>query len=553
MLLEYEIANFKAFAGPERIPIRPITLLFGPNSSGKSSILQSLLLLKQTVEEAEDPEIPILPRGKLTDVGNYREFVHRHEVESDASFKLTVQPDRRDARSTPWGRLIPNLPGSDETGLRFVFSYDTERSITTLSAVEYFGGDRYIPALRLTPVSATTEKPRSRSAVRLSLQQRRAARGLLTASKPDFRHNFWVGFSESYINQVNKSLPEIRRVLSGALKPSDEDRDELLARRQREFRILLDHMPEGRAKALARWADRWEADPHAVIQDLFSETLQTSYWSYRNFLPVDVDREENRTRSRDNWYEERLLGEIIDAYGPYGPIAPVSLPIMAANTVRRHLESIVYLGPLRDYPERLYVFTGNPPNKVGKTGAMLPDILFKDKALLRQINEYLNRFALGYTISIDESPSFPDVFQLRLVDKANSLSVSITDAGFGVSQVLPVLVQSMLAIDTTLCIEQPEIHLHPTLQSELGSLFATCIKEPFCNRFIIETHSEHIMLRLQKLVRTRVLKSDDVSVVYVDRLADGAKCLPLRLDDDGRFIDRWPGGFFEEGYREIFD
>jgi predicted ATPase len=226
---------------------------------------------------------------------------------------------------------------------------------------------------------------------------------------------------------------------------------------------------------------------------------------------------------------------------------------MAANAVRRHLASLVYLGPLRDYPERLYVFTGNPPKKVGKTGSMLPDILFKDKTLLRQVNEYLDRFALGCSIVIDESPALPDVFQLRLVDKENGLSVSITDAGFGVSQVLPVIVQSMLARRATLCVEQPEIHLHPTLQSELGSLLATCIKEPFDNQFIIETHSEHIMLHLQKLIRNQTLSSTDVSVVYIDRSPDGSKCLPLRLDEDGRFIDRWPGGFFEEGYREIFD
>ncbi|MGH9425864.1 MAG: AAA family ATPase, partial [Terriglobia bacterium] len=74
MLREYQLTNFKAFAGPETIPIRPITLIYGPNSSGKSSILQSLLLLKQTLEEA-NIATPLLPKGKLVDLGDYREFI----------------------------------------------------------------------------------------------------------------------------------------------------------------------------------------------------------------------------------------------------------------------------------------------------------------------------------------------------------------------------------------------------------------------------------------------------------------------------------------------
>ncbi|MGE0684615.1 MAG: AAA family ATPase [Candidatus Binatia bacterium] len=87
MLREYQLENFKAFAGPETLPIRPITLIYGPNSSGKSSILQSLLLLKQTFEEAND-STPLLPKGKLVDLGDYREFVHRHKMSNQFSFKM---------------------------------------------------------------------------------------------------------------------------------------------------------------------------------------------------------------------------------------------------------------------------------------------------------------------------------------------------------------------------------------------------------------------------------------------------------------------------------
>jgi predicted ATPase len=194
---------------------------------------------------------------------------------------------------------------------------------------------------------------------------------------------------------------------------------------------------------------------------------------------------------------------------------------------------------------------------------MLPDVLFKNPELLRQVNKQFERFGLGYELKVssftlkgssftDETSEISDLFALRLVDKDTGVNVSIQDVGFGISQVLPIIVQSMLSRNSTLLIEQPEIHIHPRLQAELGSLLAECIKSPFENQFIIETHSEHLMLRLQKLIRKGELKPEEISVIYVDRGTEGSKCLHLRLDEEGDFIDEWPDGFFEEDFNEIF-
>lgn len=229
--------------------------------------------------------------------------------------------------------------------------------------------------------------------------------------------------------------------------------------------------------------------------------------------------------------------------------------LAVAGAIRDQLQGLVYLGPLREYPERHYIMSGAPGSYVGKSGQRLPDVLLKNPAVVEDVNRAFARFGVGYALrvtQITDAPELKDVFAIRLVDSGTGVNVSLRDVGFGISQVLPVIVQSLISDHRTIFIEQPEIHLHPKLQAELAEVFATSIEEPRGNTFVVETHSEHLMLRLQKLIRLGRLKSSDVSVVFVDRCDTGAQVVPIRLDTDGRFLDEWPGGFFEEDLDELF-
>ncbi len=168
--------------------------------------------------------------------------------------------------------------------------------------------------------------------------------------------------------------------------------------------------------------------------------------------------------------------EFLPDYGVPEPVDPSALTVFVASIFREFIESVVYLGPLRENPERHYIFSGNPTEQVGKTGKMVPDILFKDRQLVQRLNQKLETFGVGYTIEVSsvsaETLALHDAYALSLTDKLTGVTTSILDVGFGISQVLPVIVQSLLAHNKTLLIEQPEIHLHPRLQAELGSLFA---------------------------------------------------------------------------------
>ena len=147
---------------------------------------------------------------------------------------------------------------------------------------------------------------------------------------------------------------------------------------------------------------------------------------------------------------------------------------------------------------------------------------------------------------------------MRLIDTRRKervneehVNVALPDVGFGISQLLPFIVQSLVPTNQIISIEQPEVHVHPKLQADLGDLLAETIKESSRKRFIIETHSEHLILRLQRLIRNKLLEPEDVSVIYVSRRPEGAKAERLHLDEDGDFIDDWPNGFFPERLREL--
>ena len=200
------------------------------------------------------------------------------------------------------------------------------------------------------------------------------------------------------------------------------------------------------------------------------------------------------------------------------------------------------------------MFTGTTPQDVGYEGQLLPDLLFRKRQLREQTNEWLRRLDIGYEIKVRRlgGPA-SDLFELRLLDsrRKTAVDVGLPDVGFGISQILPLVVQSLAASDQIISVEQPEVHIHPRLQADLGDLFVESIREPRRNQFIIETHSEHLALRLQRRVREKVLSPQDISIVYVSRGREGAEVKPLRLDEAGDFMDDFPGGFFPERLREL--
>ena len=105
-----------------------------------------------------------------------------------------------------------------------------------------------------------------------------------------------------------------------------------------------------------------------------------------------------------------------------------------------------------------------------------------------------------------------------------------------------------------LAIDEPEIHLHPAMQAELADLLIESTNPAGRgNQIIAETHSETLIMRIQRRIKEQLITPEDVLLLYVDQVEGGnASIRELRIDESGEFIDHWPGGFFDEQFNEIF-
>jgi hypothetical protein len=155
--------------------------------------------------------------------------------------------------------------------------------------------------------------------------------------------------------------------------------------------------------------------------------------------------------------------------------------------------------------------------------------------------------------------------ELCLEDITSGTLVSHREVGIGIAKLVPVLATAMGARNKTILIEEPESHLHPKAQTELADVFIdSALKSGANNSFIIETHSEHFILRVLRRIRECYenpedypkhlpkITPNDVSVIYMDPSKEGAKAHHLRISEDGDFLDKWPNGFFAERREELF-
>ncbi|HDS9400775.1 TPA: DUF3696 domain-containing protein [Klebsiella quasipneumoniae subsp. quasipneumoniae] len=223
-------------------------------------------------------------------------------------------------------------------------------------------------------------------------------------------------------------------------------------------------------------------------------------------------------------------------------------------SIRRELENIVYLGPLRRKPERDYVWNKSNPGEVGSDGHRALDVLLASalmkgddqNRIIEGVSKWLVRMKVADKLEVKQLGRST---RYELVVHRDGVEANLRDVGIGISQVLPVLIIAYFAQSgSTIILEEPEIHLHPLAQSVLAELFVEISKQRNV-QFIVETHSEHLFRRMQTLIAKQLITPQDSAMYFVEREGKAAQLRSLVLDDFGR-VKNWPEGFFGDALGE---
>lgn len=445
MFTKMRIENFKGWQDTGEIRMAPITLFFGANSSGKSSIGQFLMMLKQTTESPDRKSV-FFPGGKNSAVqlGSYQEMVSHRDVENRIKFRYQ------------W--MLPEI---------------------------------------------------------LKIKD--------PLSEHQFQGDYLDFYAETSLRDKMKQTAVLDK-LRYSLK--DNDKSILSIEMERKSELKLEYKVDATPYNLVRKMGRGWAPGVPVRFYGFPDEV-VAYYQNADFVQVLNLKHENL------------------------------------------FHSVSYLGPLRTKAERLYSWAGVEPESVGYSGentvaailaARNRKISLGYKRPAKPFDEIiaakLKELGLIDDFSVSAISKDRQEYEVKVKTRGSADRVDIPDVGFGVSQVLPVLVQCFYAPHNSIILmEQPEIHLHPSAQSALADVMIDVVnsKENGVDRniqLIIETHSEHFLRRLQRRIAEDAISKEQVSAYFADITKTPAALEALQLDSEGN-IRNWPDNFFGDEMEDV--
>ncbi len=611
MITKWTVSNFKSIVRETALPLAPLTLFAGPNSSGKSTVLQSLLLVSQTLSHKVGSRSVVL-NGTLTRLGQFDDLRSYegefdqitvgwecHPIE-DAQMAI-IENMRFPGPIMVYGRHIASIK---EVSCKLAFDTNPGSSERDLYQLQ--------PQLFLFTMSllARAEDKTDRR-YELTISRSLAASTKLANLKVEAPDDEIARSSLEYdIALDEESLEELREELATAepvgcvlrhfLPDRLSIRVNIIEEIARQFQtVLMDDAPRYRR---VPFMDRELVIPEALFTQLQAKLgdkygilfeKQLALFETGSGMPVrewmertrklSLDKRRELRRALGEWPElhativntlrsDRKAGESEYQLLPYRP--PVDLMNASAYLSIFFSNSVKYLGPLRDDPKPLYPLAAHAdPTDVGLRGEMTAAVLNLHR---ERLIRYIPSVAFGKT-PFDPSP-VPRSLEAAVtdwlkylgvaetahsVDKGklgHELKVSLTEGGpnhdlthvgVGVSQVLPILVMSLLADrDTTLIFEQPELHLHPKVQTRLADFFLSIVLT--AKQCLIETHSEYLINRLRYRAAAedktnRV--SNNLKVYFVEKSGGSSTFREVKVNEYGAILD-WPEGFFDQSQSE---
>lgn len=588
MINKWKLYNFKSVERAE-LPLSPLTLFAGANSSGKSTFLQSILLVSQTLASRVESQTVVL-NGHLAKLGQFNDL---RNASSDS-----------DTIRIAWELSVPADPVEEAPYLR------SRAAIETISCDIAFGLPKVgsSQAHQLNPklfesvfscagAASSSEAVRSTHSVRLASKTPTEPIESEGSVQGATRRSSWTFDYEIHFDPI--SLEELRDELSGAMPIGCslqhflpqwliERFDEKTEIIKALSRTLLDPL---RSRALNRYLD---ADAIAIPEEIIAflndrrsalgRSEEISLDPEARVTPLaEVLRWVRGARLRQRAKGSEIVKELTTLAAKVLPdkqgITTVGLPAPFGDALEYltffFSRSVRYLGPLREEPRSMYPLqTTADPQDVGLHGEhtasvfhnfryseirYIPSEAFGSEkvdptptqALLSDaVFDWLKYLDVAMRVDTSDEGKFGHGLSVYLDGKVKH---DLTHVGVGVSQVLPIVVMCLLANrETTLILEQPELHLNPKVQTRLGDFFlAMSLLGKQC---LIETHSEYLINRLR--FRAAAAPSDSLSkliaLYFVEKKRGATGYRNVVINEYGAIVD-WPAGFFDQSQREVED
>jgi len=606
MIREWRLRQFKSVGRrTEKLPFKPLTLFSGANSSGKSSIIQSILLICQTLASKVSGRHLAL-NGDLVKLGTFADVLHDGSTDAtlEIGFSLELaEPQRRRATSlTPRRFYGPwySLAGVSEA----VFDVDLDFSRGTVEftpgsqrpndlqahlvrgtfATNLEGTSGVEPHLSPRKVKLCLEAA-TNAAVQMVLQSAKGTpaqtRGGIESADLRYtvtlnpRYDSLVSAERASRSRVGERPEIVSAVLEHFLPGYLVNRFPLVPRLVAEALDELQHASS--SLHYSRVLNLWRRESGDAVKrhlaDMLASEASANQQQLKDYLRELLRSRVKERGLRGNDKEAELVRKVtelsqLSSGEQYGLeyVAPPGEIGMLVASVGDVFGNIRYLGPLRDDPKPVYgIASSADPSDVGVKGEFtaavldlyseqlvrctLPtDFLGQPRSypLKKVVQDWLHYFGLAEAVVTSEEGKLGHSLWVR--PAGISRDVDLTNVGVGVSQVLPIVVMSLMAEPgSVLLFEQPELHLHPRVQSRLGDFFLAMSRTG--RQCVVETHSEYLINRLRLRVaesRPRKALHDDMIIYFVERDETASRFLKVEMNEYGAIPD-WPRGFFDQG------
>lgn len=550
------LTNFRSFKEKQTIEFAPVTLLFGPNSVGKSSVLMALFYLQQLLtKKITSPNQISAIKGKYID--GFFALVNGKDLEKDIT--ITVELDKQGAIGveylTETTQMVESLIDkgniSDEDPLfvlasvqeqveklelEFVISWSYQKQNAYLKSYTVFGDDELLGEM------STESKDFKTTISKLNLKHV----ALQPSDQSFYIDNLISEFDLIHphlLNNLHNNVIEQERISEGG------------------FVSALHHYLLHKTPGLFEM--EFYSNDDAAIKPIYLGHSKLGIPPLGQKLELAISEPEIGING-DYFHNQQITACLTELF-----IAPLDM-------LCGLLSESVNIGPLRVVPDQNFNIYSNTEQKHWYDGRAAWDLLAQNDAKLnKQVDDWLkskNKLNTGVGLMLESDPLTADLERSSIKQKYYSKAVTPflwdinsripvwpSEVGVGISQLTPLLVASHYVKRGLIAVEQPELHIHPRLQVQLGDLL---IQKSTKASFLIETHSEHLILRLLRRIRessdpelsnnTFNLTKDYVSIVYLSNSEHGVSTRCIKVDSEGEFTTRWPNGFFVERAEELF-